>query len=88
MSADLEIIRKRLLWSASHRGIKEMDLVVGGFAAENLKLMSEVELNEFEILLDIPDQDLLSWLTNQEPIPQNRSSTMLTKILAYRPEIY
>ena len=85
MSSDLEITRKRLLWRASHRGIKEMDLVVGGFAAENLNNMSEVELNQFAILLDIPDQDLLAWLTNQETVPQDHVSPMLTKLLAYRP---
>ena len=85
MSANLEITRKRLLWRASHRGIKEMDLVLGGFASDNLKNMSEAELNQFSILLDIPDQDLLAWLTDQETLPPNIGSTMLARILAFRP---
>ena len=85
MSANLEITRKRLLWRASHRGIKEMDLVLGGFASDNLKNMSEAELNQFSILLDIPDQDLLAWLTDQETVPPNVASSMLAKILAFRP---
>ena len=86
MSSDLETTRKRLLWRATHRGIKEMDLVVGGFAVENLERMSATELEQFGVLLDIPDQDLLAWLTNQDIVPQDRASPLLTQILAFRPE--
>ena len=86
MSSDLEITRKRLLWRATHRGIKEMDLVLGGFAVENLKHMPAVELEQFGVLLDISDQDLLAWLTNQEIVPQHLASPMLDHILAFRPE--
>ena len=85
MSADLELTRKRLLWRAHHRGIREMDLVMGGFATDNLKNMSEAELAQFSILLDIPDQELLAWLTDQETVPPNMASTMLAKMLAFRP---
>ncbi|HQX85830.1 MAG TPA: succinate dehydrogenase assembly factor 2, partial [Aestuariivirga sp.] len=28
----IELRRKRLLWRSSHRGIREMDLLMGGFA--------------------------------------------------------
>ncbi len=86
MSNDLETIRKRLLWRATHRGIKEMDLVVGGFAVQNLQRMSATELEQFAVLLDIPDQDLLAWLTNQDIVPQHLASPMLDHILAFRPE--
>ncbi len=86
MSNEFETTRKRLLWRATHRGIKEMDLVVGGFAMENLERMSATELEQFGVLLDIPDQDLLAWLTNQETVPQNLASPMLAQILAFRPE--
>ena len=86
MSADLETIRKRLLWRATHRGIKEMDILVGGYAQRHLQTMSEVELSEFEVLLEIPDQDLLSWATRQEVVPVKFVCVMLTAILTHRPE--
>ena len=86
MSSSLETIRKRLLWRATHRGIREMDLVVGGFAMENLERMSATELEQFGVLLDIPDQDLLAWLTNQDIVPQHLATPMLAHILAFRPE--
>lgn len=79
--------RKRLFWRANHRGIKEMDIVIGGFAASRLDHMSAQELSAFEIILEIPDQELLAWVTKQEQVPRHQASLMLTEILAYRPAL-
>jgi antitoxin CptB len=79
--------RKRLLWRANHRGIKEMDMVIGGFAAARLCHMSEQELAVFETILDFPDQELLAWVTKQEQVPTHQASSLLTEILAYRPAL-
>jgi antitoxin CptB len=82
----LESARKRLAWRASRRGIKEMDILVGGFAQARLPKMSPQELVAFEALLDIPDQQLLSWVTRQEDVPQELQSPMLMDMLAFRPD--
>ncbi len=81
----LEVRRKRLLWRATRRGIKEMDIIVGGFAEANLQRLGAAELDAFERVLDIPDQDLLSYATRQSDIPPDLRSAMLDAVLAYRP---
>jgi antitoxin CptB len=81
----LESARKRLAWRASRRGIKEMDILVGGFADTHLPTMTPQELVVFEALLDIPDQQLLSWLTQQEIVPTELRTPMLMEMLAFRP---
>ncbi|MEO9167464.1 MAG: succinate dehydrogenase assembly factor 2 [Aestuariivirga sp.] len=81
----LEITRKRLLWRATHRGIKEMDILVGGYAQRHLDVMREAELAHFAELLEIPDQDLLSWATHQSSVPPDQQSTMLEAMLRFRP---
>ena len=86
-SEQIEITRKRLLWRATHRGIKEMDIVVGGFAAERLGGMNEIELNEFERLLELPDQELLSWATKQEQVPADLGSPLLMEMMSFRPVV-
>ncbi len=80
------IMRKRLLWRATHRGIKEMDIIVGGFAASRLADMDDATLDEFAVLLELPDQHLLSWVTGQEAVPENLSSPLLLELLAFRPD--
>jgi antitoxin CptB len=82
---NLETVRKRLAWRASRRGIKEMDILVGGFAAARLPVMSRVELAVFEALLDIPDQQLLSWVTRQEDVPAQMREPLLMEMLGFRP---
>jgi antitoxin CptB len=82
----LDTIRKRLAWRASRRGIKEMDILVGGYADENLPKMSAQDLITFEALLEIPDQQLLSWVTRQEDVPTEMHNPMLMQILNFRPK--
>jgi antitoxin CptB len=57
---------KKLLYRSNHRGTKEMDLLIGGFANENLKKLSPEELKEFEILLNFTDKELSSWLVDNK----------------------
>jgi antitoxin CptB len=85
-SQKIETMRKRLLWRAMHRGIKEMDIIVGGFATARLADMDEVTLDAFADVLELPDQHLLSWVTNQETVPENLRSPLLLELLAFRPE--
>ena len=85
ISPDDHIRRKRLLWRATHRGIKEMDLILGGFVSRNLESFTSPEIGELERIMDIPDQEMLSWATKQEPVPPEHASLLLTRILAYTP---
>jgi antitoxin CptB len=87
MTETLDTKRRKLAWRASRRGIKEMDLLVGGFAAAELPRMNATELAAFAILLDIPDQQLLAWATHQETVPVEQDSPMLRALLAFQPQV-
>jgi len=67
-SAELDARRRRALFRAWRRGLRETDLVLGGFAEANLAAMGEAELSEFERLLDAPDPQILAWIVG-EPAP-------------------
>lgn len=69
---------KRALYRARHRGTKEMDLVLGGFADAELKAFCPDELAAFEELLTMPDPDIDSWVHGAEP--PVRLKTMLERI--------
>ncbi len=49
---------KRIRFRAWHRGIREMDLLIGGFADLYLADLSDAELDGFETILRTPDQEL------------------------------
>lgn len=78
--------RKQLLYRANHRGIKEMDIVLGGFAKANLALLSDAEVAEFEAIADHSDRDLITWVTGEIETPENVAGPMFDRILAFQRE--
>ena len=84
ISPDDATRRKRLLWRATHRGIKEMDLILGGYVTRNLEFFTSADIDQLEAIMDIPDQEMLSWATRQEVVPPEQASPLLLKILEHR----
>ena len=68
-SEGLDLRRRKLLFRSWHRGMREMDLIMGGFADSRVGELNERELAEFERLIDVPDRDLLAWITGEEAVP-------------------
>lgn len=73
-SETLEIRRKRLLYLSQHRGMKEADILIGGFAASHLAGMDGEQLERYERLLEEEDADILDWLMGRRPIPEDVAS--------------
>jgi len=80
---NLEKRRKQMLYRATHRGIKEMDIILGGFAGRYIGDMNELQLDELENLMDHNDLDLLQWFTACARPPVEINSVLFQKILAY-----
>ena len=79
-SAALDERRRRILFRAWRRGLREMDLVMGQFADANLPAMSEAELDEFERLLEIPDPQVLAWITGEEATPPEFDTPLFARL--------
>jgi antitoxin CptB len=81
-SAALDERRRRILFRAWRRGMREMDLAMGRFADAHLLAMSAAELDEFERLLELPDAEVLAWLTGGAQIPRKFDTPLLAKLRA------
>ena len=81
-SAALDERRRRILFRAWRRGMREMDLVMGQFADSNLPTMTEAELDEFERLMEAPDPDVLSWITGEAPTPPAYDTPLFARVSA------
>jgi antitoxin CptB len=62
MIDDLDRRRRRAAYRAGHRGSKEMDWLLGRYAAGRLSSMSDETLAAFERLLALPDPQLQQWI--------------------------
>ncbi|MCE9522465.1 MAG: succinate dehydrogenase assembly factor 2 [Alphaproteobacteria bacterium] len=75
-----DIRLKRLKFRAWHRGMKEVDLILGPFADENAARLSEAELVDFELLLGVPDNDLYDWLSGRSAPPERFRTKLYDQI--------
>ena len=81
---DMSNLIKKLLYRSNHRGTKEMDLLIGGFAIENLKKLNPEELKEFELLLNFTDKELSSWLVDNKKNIDLENFSISKKIKAFK----
>ena len=83
-SQGLDARRRKLLFRSWHRGMREMDLILGSFADAEIGALNEAEIDQYEKLLDVADTELLPWVTGERAIPEVDRSDILLKILAFR----
>ena len=83
-SADLDPRRRKALFRSWHRGMREVDLILGSFADGEIGTLSEDELGVYEALMAEPDGDILKWVTGEAAVPARHDTPVFAKILAYR----
>ena len=79
MSIKLEILKKRLLYRASYRGTKEMDILLGQFVKKYIGEFNEAYLNELENFLKYEDEVILNFY-QQDIIKENIDQNKVSKI--------
>jgi antitoxin CptB len=75
---------KKLTYRAEHRGFREADIIIGGFARKHLAELTPTQLDEFERLIDQPDQDLYAWIIGREPTPEPFAGEVMDLIRSFR----
>jgi antitoxin CptB len=78
----IEHRRRRLAFRAARRGFKEADAIFGAFATWHLPQLGEAELDQFEALLDVPDQDVYDWLRSHAPVPPPHDTAVFAQLKA------
>jgi antitoxin CptB len=61
MTSKLEIFKKRIIYRASYRGTKEMDILLSSFVNKYINELDETLLNELEIFLNYEDELILNY---------------------------
>lgn len=76
--------RKRLLYQSRHRGTKEADLILGGFAHAHLANLTTEQFTQFEALMEESDPDLMSWIGGQVVPPAEHDNDVLKMISDFK----
>ena len=79
-SEGLDLRRRKLLFRAWHRGMRETDLIMGRFADAAIAQLTEAELAEFERLMEVPDRELLAWVTGEADVPADYDTALFRRL--------
>jgi antitoxin CptB len=79
-SDGLDLRRRKLLFRCWHRGMREMDLIMGRFADSALAELSDAELADLERLIGLPDRDLLAWVTGEAHVPADVDTVLFRRM--------
>ena len=85
-SAELDPRRRRILFRCWHRGIREMDLMLGQFCEAEIEGLTEAELDELEVIMEEEDNDLVRYITGADPVPAHLQTPLFERIAALRPD--
>ena len=61
MTADIEQIKKKIIYRSNYRGTKEMDKLLGAFTNKYLDQLNVEDLNELIKFLEIDDNNLYNF---------------------------
>ena len=79
MTNKLEIFKKRLIYRASYRGTKEMDILLSSFVNKYINDFDELKLIKLEKFLNLDDELILNFYnhnTLEEEIEENEISKL------------
>ncbi len=80
MMIDKEILKKQIIYRSTHRGTKEMDILLGNFVKKYVDRFNNNDLLDLEQLLFLDDEILYRWYYDKEKseiISNNKVSKML-----------
>ena len=80
---NLSLRRKKILFKCTHRGTKELDILLGNFVSKHIDLLKSKELNYLEIILSFNDIDLYKILINKKEIDKKMNKLFLKKIIKF-----
>ncbi len=82
--SELETRRKRLLYRSVYRGNKENDILLGQFARAHIAEFDAAELDQYERILGVGDNDIFDWVTGKVDVPADDDTPVLRRLLAFK----
>ena len=76
----IDSIKKKIIYRAEYRGIKEMDLLLGSFVKKYVDTFDEKELLDLYEILKVDDDTIYKWYssnTTTKVIPTNKVTKLL-----------
>ena len=79
----LSIRKKKILFQCTHRGTKELDILLGNYVFKHIDVLKSKELDYLDVLLNFNDNDLFQILTEKKEINKKMNKFFVKKIITF-----
>ena len=79
----LSIRKKKILFLCTHRGTKELDILLGNYVFKHINILKSKELDYLDIILRFNDMDLFKILTKKKEISKKMNKFFVEKIIKF-----
>ena len=82
-SEGLDVRRRKLLFRAWRRGVRETDLIVGRFADAFIDKFDAPGLDDFERLIEVSNAELYAWVSGEAETPADHDTAVLRQLKSF-----
>ena len=75
--------KKKILFKCTHRGTKELDMLLGNYVSNHISILKSKELDYLDIILRFNDMDLFKILTKKKEISKKINKFFIKKIIKF-----
>ena len=75
--------KKKILFKCTHRGTKELDILLGNYVSNHINKLKSKELDYLDVILDFNDNDLFQILTKKKEINKKMNKIFIKKIIKF-----
>ena len=79
----LSIRKKEILFKCTHRGTKELDILLGNDVSNHINEFKSRELDYLDVILNFNDMDLFKILTKKKKINEKMNKFFVKKIIKF-----
>ena len=79
MSEDIELLKKKIIYKSSYRGIKELDIILRFFIKKHINNLTINDLNDLLDFLNYSDEDIFKFkqgLLKNKKIKENNITNL------------
>ena len=83
----LSMRKKEILFKCTHRGTKELDMLLGNYVSNHINELKSKELDYLDVILNFNDMDLFKILTKKKAIDKKMNEYFIKKIIKFNQNI-
>ena len=85
MKINKDDIKKRIIYRASYRGTKEMDILMSSFVDSIINNLNYDELLQLEKFINLSDEDLIKLNKNFSDVKEQRQNKIYKEFYKFKP---